>query len=124
MRPSCRGEQTGAENSHRMHERVNSLTRLSSSHRDDALAELATSYADMDAIQATLADSAVYVRYLRKRVLELELDQARSAARSSLLGRGQHDTDQQKQGADSGEIRAWLPLIIPEQPCCRRGRRV
>jgi hypothetical protein len=53
-------------------------------HRDDALNELASSYADMDALQATLSDSAVYVRYLRKKVLELELEQARNSARAAL----------------------------------------
>jgi hypothetical protein len=36
--------------------------------REDAMAELACSYADMEAMQATLADSAVYVRYLRRKV--------------------------------------------------------
>ena len=36
--------------------------------RDSAISELATAYADMDAMQATLSDSAVYVRYLRKKV--------------------------------------------------------
>ena len=35
---------------------------LALSCRDDALTELATAYADMEAMQATLADSAVYVR--------------------------------------------------------------
>lgn len=38
----------------------------------------------MDAMQATLADSAVYVRYLRKKVLELEVEATRNAARSLL----------------------------------------
>lgn len=45
------------------------------------MSELATAYADMDAMQATLADSAVYVRYMRKRVLELELEQSRNHAK-------------------------------------------
>ncbi len=30
--------------------------------REDAMAELASAYADMEAMQATLADSAIYVR--------------------------------------------------------------
>lgn len=37
-------------------------TYLACKRRDDALAELATAFADMEAMQATLADSAVYVR--------------------------------------------------------------
>lgn len=45
--------------------------------RDDALAELANAYADIDAMQATLADSALYVRQLRQRVAELEVWQQR-----------------------------------------------
>ncbi|GIL90549.1 hypothetical protein Vretimale_17499 [Volvox reticuliferus] len=45
--------------------------------RDNALSELSGCYADVDALQATLADSAVYVRFLRKRLLELELLAAR-----------------------------------------------
>lgn len=50
--------------------------------RDDALSELATAYADIDAMQATLADSAVYVRQLRKKVIDLELQQCAHRARA------------------------------------------
>ena len=69
--------------------------------RDDAYAELATAYADMDALHATLTDSAVYVRYLRKRVLELELEQSRSAARSLL---GQWDATPQPAATEGKEL--------------------
>ena len=55
----------------------------------------------MDALHATLADSAVYVRYLRKRVLELELEQSRSAARSLL---GQWDATPQPAASEGEEL--------------------
>lgn len=48
--------------------------------RDDALAELSAAYSDMDAMQATLADSAVFVRYLRRRVTQLEGMEAAASA--------------------------------------------
>lgn len=47
--------------------------------RDSARAEAATAYAEADALQATLADSAVYVRYLRRRVADLELQEMLNA---------------------------------------------
>lgn len=52
------------------------------SNRDDALSELASAYADLDGLQSTLTDSAVYVRYLRKKVLELEMANARMASKA------------------------------------------
>ena len=38
------------------------------------MSQLAAAYADMDTLQAVLADSVVYVRFLRRRVGELEAD--------------------------------------------------
>ncbi|KAG2423520.1 hypothetical protein HXX76_015268 [Chlamydomonas incerta] len=60
--------------------------------RDNALSELSGCYADVDALQATLADSALYVRYLRKRLLELELQ----------LARQQQQQQQQQPTSDGG----------------------
>lgn len=47
-------------------------------------------------MQATLADSAVYVRFLRKRVLELELEQSRHTAKTLLGQQGSGPTAQQE----------------------------
>lgn len=47
-------------------------------------------------MQATLADSAVYVRFLRKRVLELELEQSRHTAKTLLGQQGAGSTAQQE----------------------------
>jgi hypothetical protein len=46
--------------------------------RDSALNDLATAYADMQAMQAALLDSALYVRFLRAKLLELQLAENRS----------------------------------------------
>ena len=61
------------------------------SDRDSAITELATAYADMDAMQATLSDSAVYVRYLRKKASDLprtyatsEEDKVKKLSRDSI----------------------------------------
>ncbi|GAX79400.1 hypothetical protein CEUSTIGMA_g6841.t1 [Chlamydomonas eustigma] len=89
--------------------------------RDDALNELASSYADMDALQATLSDSAVYVRYLRKKVLELELEQARNLARAAL---NQQDLGSSQSGeAESGafnmaSIKAAIHKAVHEAGTC------
>ncbi|GFR53262.1 hypothetical protein Agub_g16044 [Astrephomene gubernaculifera] len=67
--------------------------------RDNALSELSGCYADVDALQATLADSALYVRYLRKRLLELEL----AAARQQQQSQQQERQRQQSAGSKEGE---------------------
>ncbi|PNW69894.1 hypothetical protein CHLRE_17g697200v5 [Chlamydomonas reinhardtii] len=64
--------------------------------RDTALSELSGCYADVDALQATLADSALYVRYLRKRLLELELQLARQQQQQ------QQQQHQQQPTSDGG----------------------
>lgn len=74
--------------------------------RDDALLELANAYADMDAMQSTLADSALYVRTLRRRVAELEDAAAAAAsqqqqARQQAAGRGCSDQDAGAHGCQS-----------------------
>lgn len=61
-------------------EKARLRAQLSSSEleRDGALADLSGAYADMQAMQAALLDSALYVRFLRAKLLELKLDSARS----------------------------------------------
>uniref|UniRef100_A0A7S0WPS9 J domain-containing protein n=1 Tax=Chlamydomonas leiostraca TaxID=1034604 RepID=A0A7S0WPS9_9CHLO len=84
--------------------------------RDAALGELAGAYADMEAMQATLQDSAIYVRYLRKKVLELEIESSRNAARAlSGGGAGRDDA----QGAFSmASIRASVQAAVREACEC------
>lgn len=43
--------------------------------RDDALVELAGVYEDVEALQSALIDSATLIKFLRQRVVELELNQ-------------------------------------------------
>ncbi|KAJ9515432.1 hypothetical protein QJQ45_016425 [Haematococcus lacustris] len=64
-------------------ERFRALREDAVLQREDTLADLASAYAEMEAMQSTLADSAIYVRYLRKKVLELELQNSRQAAQSA-----------------------------------------
>ena len=93
--------------------------------RDDALSELATAYADMDSLQATLADSAVYIRYLRKRVLELELEQSRTAASLHLNNstlKAQQQTMQE--GAFSlNSVKAAIETAVKEACCCSEDEK-
>lgn len=42
--------------------------------RDSALTDLANAYSDMQAMQAALLDSALYVRFLRTKLLESQAD--------------------------------------------------
>lgn len=46
--------------------------------RDSALNDLASAYSDMQAMQAALLDSALYVRFLRAKLLEAQLAEHRS----------------------------------------------
>lgn len=61
--------------------------------RDDALSELASAYADLDTLQTTLADSAVFVRYLRKRVMELELEKSTAVSKAAAAQRNKDAED-------------------------------
>jgi len=54
--------------------------------RDEALADLAATYSELDAYRASLAESTMYVRHLKARVAELEVAQARSAAAAARAG--------------------------------------
>eukprot|EP00892_Ulva_mutabilis_P007558 jgi/Ulvmu1/5174/UM021_0191.1 len=44
--------------------------------RDSALTDLATAYSDMHSMQAALLDSALYVRFLRTQLLEMQLTES------------------------------------------------
>ena len=46
--------------------------------RDAALNDLSSAYSDMQAMQAALLDSALYVRFLRAKLLEAQLAEHRS----------------------------------------------
>ena len=54
--------------------------------RENALEDLASAYADMQAMQAALLDSALYVRFLRAKVLELQLSDSRGGAHGAHIG--------------------------------------
>ena len=101
------------------------LRDVAVARRDDALSELATAYADMDSLQATLADSAVYIRYLRKRVLELELEQSRTAASLHLNNstlKAQQQTMQE--GAFSlNSVKAAIETAVKEACCCSEDEK-
>lgn len=67
------------------------------------MAELENAYCDLQAMQATLQDSALYVRQLRRRITELELwqqqqqqhqQQSNKSLKDGLAGDGQQDKDQ------------------------------
>ncbi|KAK9808875.1 hypothetical protein WJX72_005565 [[Myrmecia] bisecta] len=63
-----------------------------SMQRDEALGDLAEAYADIEALHATLADTAEYVHHLRSRALELELQNcvvSSRAARAEALAEAQ-----------------------------------
>ena len=97
-----------------------------SSCRDEAYAELATAYSDMDTLQATLADSATYVRYLRKRVLELELEQSRHSAARTMSGQqdeGGSLTGQQDGVFSSVRIKAAIVKAVQEACACQEEER-
>lgn len=72
--------------------------------RDDALAELANAYADIDAMQATLADSALYVRQLRQRVAELEVWQQRHQQQQQAAKQQQGTTADGHKDKDQGML--------------------
>jgi hypothetical protein len=51
--------------------------------RDSALTDLAGAYSDMQAMQAALLDSALYVRYLRAQLVESRLDNTDAAVQGA-----------------------------------------
>ena len=52
---------------------------------ETALSDLASAYTDMQAMQAALLDSALYVRFLRAKLLEMQLSDQRFAPHGVLL---------------------------------------
>ncbi|KAG2431349.1 hypothetical protein HYH02_013339 [Chlamydomonas schloesseri] len=106
--------------------------------RDNALSELSGCYADVDALQATLADSALYVRYLRKRLLELELQLARqqqqqhAASSDGGSGSGSGSSGGGASGAGGGggggvfslaSIRTAIQAAVAEAAACGEEER-
>ncbi|KAG2494179.1 hypothetical protein HYH03_007537 [Edaphochlamys debaryana] len=93
--------------------------------RDNALGELSGCYADLDTLQATLADSALYVRYLRKRLLELELAAARQQQRAG--GKEAERGSSGSAGAEAafslGSIRAAITAAVAEAAACGEEER-
>jgi hypothetical protein len=67
--------------------------------RDEAITDLAVAYADIEAMQATLADSALYVRQLRQK------------ARAPPASQHQHQHQHQR-----------APRITPDAACCTTPR--
>ncbi|KAF6258082.1 hypothetical protein COO60DRAFT_1701528 [Scenedesmus sp. NREL 46B-D3] len=98
--------------------------------RDDALLELANAYADIDAMQATLADSALYVRQLRQRVTELELRQQQQQHQAAKQQHGgQADwREHRDQGVFSiASIQASVQAAVAaaaQEPEAERKRRI
>jgi hypothetical protein len=54
-------------------------------YRESALSDLASAYSDMQAMQAALLDSALYVRFLRAKLLELQLSEHRFGSQGERL---------------------------------------
>ena len=80
----------------------------------------------MDTLQATLADSATYVRYLRKRVLELELEHSRQSAARTMAGQMEDRTASQthQEGVFSlGRIKAAIVKAVQEACACQEDER-
>ncbi|GIL61014.1 hypothetical protein Vafri_15436 [Volvox africanus] len=105
-------------------ERLRAMRDDALQQRDNALSELSGCYADVDALQATLADSAVYVRFLRKRLLELEL----LAARQQQQQPGRTDKGGGGGGGGSGvfslaSIRTAIQAAVAEAAKCGEEER-
>eukprot|EP00775_Hariotina_reticulata_P009150 gene9150-9318_t len=98
--------------------------------RDDALLELANAYADIDAMQATLADSALYVRQLRRRVSELEVwqQQQHAAPKQLPVSVADRHRDQDQQGVFSlASIKASIQAAVAaaaQQPEAERKKQI
>lgn len=66
--------------------RLNTALSNVQRERDSALTDLASAYSDMQAMQAALLDSALYVRFLRAKVLESKLDSSEAGAAGAPAG--------------------------------------
>lgn len=69
-------------------ERLKHSRDVAEVERDEALTDLAATYAELDAYRASLAESSLYVRHLKARVAELEVAQARSSAAAAARAGG------------------------------------
>ncbi|GLC61921.1 hypothetical protein PLESTB_001819800 [Pleodorina starrii] len=107
-------------------ERLRAMRDDALQQRDNALSELSGCYADVDALQATLADSALYVRYLRKRLLELELLAARQQQQPP--PQQQQQTGSADKGGGGGvfslaSIRTAIQTAVAEAAQCGEEER-
>lgn len=68
------------------------------------MAELAGAYADIDALQATLADSALYVRSLRQRLTELELWKKQHQQEQQTSKQQQQEQGDERHTKDQGDL--------------------
>jgi hypothetical protein len=102
------------------------------------ISQLSAAYADMDTLQAVLADSVVYVRFLRRRVGELEADSASSphraapaaaaassaaaAAAAAARAAGRNAAGDETKGAMYARCRGACHQLLPVMPsrplCC------
>lgn len=69
-------------------ERHKALRDVAEIERDDAVSDLAHAYSDIDSMRASLTDSAMYVRYLKQKIVDLEVTQAKQAARPQVSSGG------------------------------------
>lgn len=104
--------------------------------RDEALVELQNAYTDVETMHATLADSALYVRQLRRRIAELEVmfqqrhqqqqQQYHQTLKQGPGGDGQQDKDQE--GVFSlASIKASIATAVAAaaaEPEAERKRRI
>jgi hypothetical protein len=68
------------------HARLSATLANVERERDSALTDLASAYSDMQAMQAALLDSALYVRYLRAKLVESKLDSTGAGTRGAWGG--------------------------------------
>ncbi|KAI8466302.1 MAG: hypothetical protein J3K34DRAFT_524672 [Monoraphidium minutum] len=112
----------------RRRERAERTHRDAVLQRDDALAELRGAYSDIDAMQATLADSALYVRQLRRRLLELEVRSESAAASAHAAAAAAARDQSEHSGAFSvASVRAAIQAEVRDAAACEpqeRRRRV
>jgi TolA-binding protein len=81
-----------------------------STPRDNALLELADAFTDIHALQATLADSALYVRQLRRRITDLELTVQHQQQQSQQQRQQQQRVEaaDRQRDQDEGGPSSWL----------------
>eukprot|EP00879_Flechtneria_rotunda_P031689 GHRR01034642.1.p1 GENE.GHRR01034642.1~~GHRR01034642.1.p1 ORF type:complete len:260 (+),score=116.44 GHRR01034642.1:359-1138(+) len=98
--------------------------------RDGALLELSNAYADIEAMQATLADSALYVRQLRRRVSELEQHQQQHQQAANKQQQLDRDRDRDQGVFSLASIKKSIQAAMaeaaaePEAECKKKIRQL